>query len=96
MKNKRGNCYITCEALYHLLGGKEAGYKPMVMKHEGDTHWYLQRTFGPSWDRHTIIIDPTASQFKIKPDYLNARGCGFLTKKPSKKAKQLMEKMVWQ
>ena len=20
----RGNCYVTCEALYHLLGGKEA------------------------------------------------------------------------
>ncbi len=33
--NKNGNCYVTCEALYHLLGGKKAGYKPMYIKHEG-------------------------------------------------------------
>lgn len=22
-ESRRGNCYVTCEALYHLLGGKD-------------------------------------------------------------------------
>lgn len=58
----RGNCYVTCEALYHLLGGKEAGWKPMVMKWEGDTHWFLKH------DLTGQILDPTKSQFKRPPD----------------------------
>jgi hypothetical protein len=86
---KRGNCYATCEALYHLLGGKQAGFKPMRMRHEGDSHWFLRHESG-------LILDPTASQFKSLPDYQRAVGCGFLTKQPSKRAQLLMDKMVWQ
>jgi hypothetical protein len=71
------------------MGGKDAGWKPMVMHHEGGTHWFLKRdahnSLASDW-----IIDPTVSQFKTKPDYTRARGCGFLTKKPSKRAKKLM------
>jgi hypothetical protein len=89
MKKRRGNCYVTSEALYHLLGGKAAGWKPMRMRHERDTHWFLQHKSGE-------IIDATVSQFKTKPDYRKARGSGFLTKKPSKRAKELMQAMVWQ
>lgn len=85
---KRGNCYVTCEALYHLLGGKESRWKPMYVKHEGDTHWFLAR--------YGLILDPTVKQFKTKPDYSKAKGCGFLTKKPSKRAKLLMQQMLWQ
>lgn len=89
---KHGNCYVTCEALYHLLGGKQAGLKPMVMKHEGTTHWFLLMCSDWSSD---IIIDPTVSQFKTQPNYSKAKGCGFLTKQPSKKAKELMQKMIY-
>lgn len=89
MKQTRGNCYVASEALYHLLGGKEAGWKPMMVKHEGDTHWFLKHTSG-------LIIDPTVSQFKESPPYEEARGCGFLTKQPSKRAQNLMQKIVWQ
>lgn len=85
----RGNCYVTCEALYHLLGGKEEGYTPMVMRHEGKTHWFLRNVFG-------AYIDPTMSQFKNRPDHSKGRGCGFLTKKPSKRAKILIKLMLWQ
>jgi hypothetical protein len=85
----RGNCYVTCEALFHLLGGREAGYIPMVMRHEGDTHWFLKHSSG-------LILDPTVSQFKTIPDYSKAQGCGFLTKQPSIRARALMEKLVWQ
>lgn len=87
--SKRGNCYITCEALYHLLGGKKAGWKPMRLRHEGDTHWYLQHSSG-------LTLDPTVSQFKKSPDYSKARGGGFLTKHPSKRAVDLMKVLVWQ
>lgn len=105
----RGNCYVTCEALYHLLGGKEAGYTPHTLKHEGDVHWYLvlttqlmetpaQTTFAHLFHQtqSRVIVDPTVSQFKTPPDYSKGRGRGFLTKKPSKRAAALMQKMVYQ
>lgn len=94
----RGNCYVTCEALYHLLGGKKAGYVPHTLKHEGDTHWYLVRKYCPCGMTYThpVIIDPTASQFKKPPNYSKGRGTGFLTKKPSKRARALMKILVWQ
>ena len=89
----RGNCYVTCEALYHLLGGKAAGWKPMRMKWEGDTHWFLTNT------NTGQKLDPTKSQFKNPPegmDYRAAVGSGFLTKEPSRRAKELMKVLVWQ
>lgn len=89
---RKGNCYVTCEALYHLLGGKAAGLTPHTLRHEGSVHWYLVM-------RHrdmTRVIDPTASQFKTTPDYSVGRGRGFLTRKPSKRAQKMMEVMVWQ
>lgn len=85
----RGNCYVTSESLYHLLGGKKAGWKPMVMRHEGDTHWFIRHNSG-------TIVDATATQFKTRPDYTKARGSGFLTSSPSKRAILLMKEMVWQ
>lgn len=85
---RRGNCYVTCEALYHLLGGKRSGWTPAYLKHEGDTHWFLRQG--------ELILDPTVKQFKTKPDYGKAKGCGFLTKQPSKRAKVLMKTLLWQ
>jgi hypothetical protein len=42
------------------------------------------------------ILDPTVKQFKTKPNYYEGRGRGFLTKKPSKRARALMKLMLWQ
>jgi hypothetical protein len=86
---------VTCEALYHLLGGKEVGLVPHSMRWEGDVHWFLV------WEAKglsgfDIVIDPTVSQFKVQPDYSRARARGFLTKNPSKRARELMERLVWQ
>lgn len=85
----RGNCYVTSEALYHLLGGAAAGWKPETLRHEGDVHWYLRHASG-------MVLDATAAQFKSPPDYRKGRGRGFLTKQPSKRAAALMEQLVWQ
>jgi hypothetical protein len=89
----RGNCYVTCEALYHLLGGKKAGWVPQRLRYMGDTHWFLLH------EPTQLVLDPTTKQFQYPPnhnDYINARGSGFLTKKPSKRARALMETMLWQ
>lgn len=101
-RKPRGNCYVTCEALYHLLGGAEAFLVPHTVRHEGDVHWYLVREVDYPLGRGigTLmcrdILDPTASQFKTTPDYSKGRGRGFLTKGPSKRAKALMKVLVWQ
>lgn len=87
---RRGNCYVTSEALYHLLGGKAAGWKPLFLSVNGESHWCLQHDSG-------LILDATAKQFgRRKPNYSKARGHGFLTLEPSKRARALMERLVWQ
>lgn len=92
---KRGNCYVTCEALYHLLGGKLANLTPHTVRHEGAVHWYL--VLGANHEHvPPTILDPTASQFRSPPPYHLGRGRGFLTKRPSKRARVLMQSMVWQ
>jgi hypothetical protein len=85
----RGNCYVTSEALYHLLGGKKAGWTPMRMRYRGDIHWFLRHSSG-------LILDATRSQFETPPLYFNARPAGFLTRGPSKRAQALMQTLVWQ
>lgn len=86
----RGNCYVASEALYHILGGMGSGWKPMVMRSYDDTHWFLKHESG-------IIVDPSRLQFKGKLlDYSRARGCGFLTKHPSKRAVALIEQLTYQ
>lgn len=70
-----GKCYIASESLYHYYGGKDSAFKPMNLKHEGRSHWFLQR------QDNNQIIDPTASQYKTMPDYSLAVGRGFLPTK---------------
>lgn len=90
----RGNCYAASEALYHIMGGKKAGWKPMRFKIVGpnkkiDTHWFLKHTSG-------VIVDPSVGQFDDTPDYTKAVGSGFLTKGPSQRARKLMKELTWQ
>lgn len=81
-----GHCYILSELFWHFLGGKGCGYVPQVLKWEGNTHWYLKGS-------KNKILDLSAEQFKTPPDYSKGKGCGFLTKKPSKRARVLFERM---
>lgn len=89
-----GNCYAASEALYHILGGKRAGWKPMrlFIRRRGNiglSHWFLKHESG-------MILDPSVRQFKRPPDYSKARGCGFLTKKPSQKARKVIQLLTYQ
>jgi hypothetical protein len=81
-----GHCYVASEAIYHLLGGREAGYTPQVIQHEGGAHWFLRGAEGE-------IIDPTADQFSTPVPYEQGRGVGFLTRQPSKRACVVIERL---
>jgi hypothetical protein len=81
-----GHCYVATEALYHLLG-PSAGWAPRVISFpDGGTHWFLQRG--------AERLDPTAGQFEGEPiPYTRARGCGFLTRQPSRRARVVIARV---
>lgn len=81
-----GHCYVASEALYHLLGGKDAGWTPEFVRHQNVPHWYLR---GPDGQ----VLDVTAAQFSTTPDYSKGRPKGFLTREPSKRARIVIEKI---
>lgn len=81
-------CYAASEAYYHLAGASQADLTPVHMPEpDGSTaqrHWALRRSDGS-------ILDLTVEQFGgIQPDYGQAKGCGFMTRKPSKRAATLI------
>jgi len=82
-----GHCYVASEALWHMLGGPDSGWVPQTIRHENDTHWYLKHKDTGK------ILDLTAGQFKTPVLYDKGRGCGFLTKEPSKLAKELINRI---
>jgi hypothetical protein len=82
-----GHCYVASEALYHLLGGVQAGWVPMFITHEGAPHWFLRnKTSGQ-------IIDATKDQFETPVPYDQGKGKGFLTRDPSKRASVVMQRV---
>ncbi len=82
-----GHCYVASEALYHLLGRKRSGFVPQVIRHEGSTHWYLKHSATGK------IRDLTCKQFRTPVPYKKGRGKGFLTPKPSKRARIVMKRV---
>lgn len=82
-----GHCYAASEAVWHMLGGKESGYTPCVLRlGPRDTHWYLRnkRTL-----RH---LDPTARQFARPVRHKDGKCKGFLTRRPSKRAQIIINR----
>jgi hypothetical protein len=80
-----GHCYVASETLYHLLGGPSSDLRPATVKIHDVVHWFLE---GPG-----VILDPTADQFNHKVPYEEARRRGFLTKKPSRRAQELIRRV---
>jgi hypothetical protein len=89
-----GTCYVASEALYHLWG-KENGFTPVRIPYKvnrtmNGQHWFLEHR--PSG----FQVDITADQFTKSPpnrvpDWTKAVPAGFLTKKPSKRAQQIID-----
>jgi hypothetical protein len=81
-----GHCYVACEVFFHLFHGR---FIPCFIRHEGLPHWFLrERSDG-------TVLDPTVSQFEKVPDYSLGVGKGFLTKKPSKRAQIVLNRLEW-
>lgn len=79
-----GHCYVASEAFFHIMGGSDAGWVPMYIRHEDAPHWFV-------WNKNTLdIVDITASQFKTLVPYELAIGKGFLTRQPSRRAQILI------
>lgn len=83
-----GLCYVASEAFLHLARERGDGhYKPCVARIGDTTHWWIEDT------RTGKIVDPTAKQFpvtRLREFYKAGRGCGFLTKEPSRRAQFLI------
>jgi hypothetical protein len=82
-----GHCYVASEALYYMLGGKKEGWTPQYVEVQGVPHWFLKHKSGAK-------LDITAAQFQVPVPYDKARGMGFLTNKPSKRAVELMRRIA--
>lgn len=82
-----GHCYAASEALYHMLGGKENGFVPMNVQHEGDSHWWIRNI------ENGEDLDPTGDQFQTPVPYHMGRGRGFLTRSPSARAQEIINRV---
>ncbi|MBY3155491.1 hypothetical protein HFO56_24495 [Rhizobium laguerreae] len=90
-----GHCYAAAEAIFHMVGGRTKGWLPCVMSHatwsdglaQGETHWFVRH------ERTGEILDPTAPQFDGPVPYERSKGCGFLTREPSRRARVIMQRL---
>lgn len=86
-----GHCYAASEALFHLFGGKDVWSAYCGRDHTGGTHWWLKNKLTG------IILDPTSEQythFGNTPPYANGKPCAFLTRQPSKRAKEILKRLA--
>ena len=92
MKDRRvnvlGHCYAASEAAYHFLGGAKSGWKAVFSRDIDDSpHWYLVYENG-------ALLDITADQLHDRQYvYSRGRGKGFLTKKPSARAQEIIRRV---
>ena len=84
-----GHCYAASEAMFHALGKQDAGWKSMSMRFGAGTHWFLLHK------ETGVVLDPTWDQFGVLAPYAEAKGTGFLTREPSKRAQTLMDRAGW-
>jgi hypothetical protein len=97
-----GHCYVATETLYHFLkqeyvieknfGVRQTDeFSPHHSKDEnGITHWWLQDQMGNKLD---LTVDQYLSQDR-QPPYENSRKGAFLTKQPSRRSQELINRVL--
>ncbi|MBX9666071.1 MAG: hypothetical protein K2X93_00575 [Candidatus Obscuribacterales bacterium] len=85
-----GHCYAATEAMYYMLGGRDSGYMPASVMHEGTKHYFLKKR--QEKDGKAPPIDLTAGQFKTPVPYEKGRGSCYRQTKPGKRAAVLIER----
>lgn len=87
------HCAVASEAAYHLLGGKAAGWVPVVLPKAvlgNTTHWWLENRI--TGER----LDATSEQFPFPVPYHLGKPCGFMCPikgQPSKRAKIVIDRV---
>lgn len=81
-----GHCYVASEVAWHLFGGRDSQWHPMFIRHEAEPHWFLRADDGE-------VMDITAAQFVTPVPYEQARGKGFLTREPSRRAAEVLRRI---
>lgn len=82
-----GHCYVASEAIYHLMGRRRSGLIPCFIRVAGEPHWFLKFEDG-------TVVDATREQFEnLTIDYSKGTNKGFLTKNPSKRARELINRI---
>lgn len=86
-----GHCYVASEALYHLLGGRAAGWRVHRARDEaGVVHWWLE-------DGEGNRLDPTAGQYvslgRPPPYDKGKRGTWLTGERPSRRAAELIRRV---
>jgi len=69
--------------MWHLLGGSRSGWRPFSGRVGRGSHWWL---VGPGG----AVADVTARQFSQPLDYSAGRARGFLTARPSARARAII------
>lgn len=82
----RGHCYVATEAYYHATGGKHVGNAIYQMNHEDAPHWWMR-------DPNGDIVDLTSDQFDTPVPYDAGKRRGFLTRAPSKRAREVLRRV---
>lgn len=77
-----GHCYVASEALFHLRPDLEL--HPVTMRVGDAVHWWLVDDQGNEFDVTREQFRDTVSEFK-------GTRRGFLTKKPSRRAQQVID-----
>ncbi len=81
-----GHCYVASESVYWLCGGRDSGMTVKRVKMGDAWHWYLL-------DEDGTVVDPTAGQFDVEVPYGDGVSTGFLTGRPSKRARIVMDRV---
>lgn len=82
-----GHCYVASEVLFFLLRRYFGQWRPEFVRVGGAPHWFLRHL------KTRQILDVTADQFSVVIPYDKARRKGFLTRIPSKRAKEMLRRL---
>lgn len=82
-----GYCYVACEALYFILGGKSNGWYMVEIDLSYCNHWFLANEDGS-------ILDPTADQFPFPVPYHLGRVYSRRTRAPRKETLEVMARLA--
>ena len=87
-----GHCFVATNAFWHLTGGLRGRYRPLQVRVEGESHWFLV-------DDEGRVVDLTASQFASRVPYEDGRRVGMRAQpsgdeRPTERAQAVIDRVL--